>query len=158
MVYTYKILKNIELVLLSMAIICFSYSGYVLLKFNGQPIDIMSFKENSLQTFAVDMILTQAKPYEMYLQHMQNRNLFSPYVDSSAIFPTGQLPANLKVVGISLGGHPQVVLEDINMHQSYFIDETPNQGMSIKSVESDKILLNYQGQTIEIPLKGPQSS
>ncbi len=158
MVYTYKILKNIELLLLSITIICFGYSGYVVMKFNHQTVDLMPFKENSLPTFAVDMILTQAKPYEMYLQHMQNRDLFSPYVDSSAVSPTGQLPANLKVVGISLGGHPQVVLEDINMHQSYFIDETPNQGMSIKSVESNKILLNYQGQTIEIPLKGPQSS
>ena len=67
--------------------------------------------------------------------------------------PTGQLPAQFKVVGLVVADPAQVIIEDASARQTYFItQDKPQAGISIERVEKDKIIVQYQDQSIAIPV------
>lgn len=101
-----------------------------------------------------NLLIEQIKPYDMYAQGLRGRNLFTHQKQAQLQVLNGQLPANLKVVGIMIGQESQVVLEDINNHQIYFIDEHSSGENKLLSVLDNQVLIRYQGQQIKIPLKG----
>jgi len=71
-------------------------------------------------------------------------------VDST---PKGQLPDHLKVVGLIIGHPSQIIIEDSMVNQTYFIEEgKPQAGINIVKVDPDKMIINYQGQSIPIPV------
>ncbi|MBF0510785.1 MAG: hypothetical protein HQL13_00480 [Candidatus Omnitrophica bacterium] len=87
----------------------------------------------------------------------QTRDIFSlpasTTTGNAALPPKGQLPGNLKVVGIVIASGAQVVIEDSSKNTTYFIDERhPQGGIKIVNVQKDKIIINYQEQDIALPV------
>jgi hypothetical protein len=86
----------------------------------------------------------------------QSRDLFSitPAVSPNGpgeSTPKGQLPAHLKIVGIVIAHPAQIIIEDSLLNQTYFIDEgNPQAGIKIVKVGKDKMVINYQGQDIDV--------
>jgi hypothetical protein len=69
----------------------------------------------------------------------------------AAAAPTGELPANLKVVGILVGRPSQIIIEDATIRQTYFINEGETQGgIRLQRVDPDKFVINYLDQDIAI--------
>ena len=67
--------------------------------------------------------------------------------------PKGQLPEHLKVVGILIGSPSQIIIEDNFAKKTYFINEGSAQaGIKIKQVSKDRMIINYQGQDITVPV------
>jgi type II secretory pathway component PulC len=103
---------------------------------------------------------------ESVYTNIQNRNIFSSAAAQPAnagannvSTPTGQLPAHLKVVGLVIGEPSQVIIEDTTLSQTHFISEGhPQAGISIARVNKNEIIINYQGETISLPIQNPQSS
>ena len=106
------------------------------------------------------------KSYEFYSKQVEARDIFtSPARTADAPagvkedVPAGQLPGHLKVVGLILGDNPQVIIEDGNAHQTYFITpDKPEGGISLQSSTKDKMILNYKSQNIIINVKGNQGN
>ena len=89
--------------------------------------------------------------------NFEGRDVFSlsPINTSGAIenTPKGQLPSNLKVVGIVVARPSQIIIEDSLANQTYFIDEgTTQAGIRIKNVERDQMTINFRGEDIPIPV------
>lgn len=71
-----------------------------------------------------------------------------------SLSPTGQLPENIKVVAVMRGAVSTVVLEDVAQTRTYFLEEKKAQGdFLLHSVDAERAIIAYQGQTIEVPLK-----
>ena len=131
----------------------FFYSGHQ----QNQPYMAEIKVKNTSVNSTID--LPVPLPYESYASKIKKRNVFSSSIDSSelnlanAVKP-GTLPSHLKVVGIVVGDPTEVILEDTNSRQTFFIRQGHEEnGMSIQKVESNQVILNYQGQAVTIPLK-----
>jgi type II secretory pathway component PulC len=103
----------------------------------------------------------ESKPYDFYAKKINERDVFVKSEELKVVQQAGaadvQLPPNFKVVGIVFSNPAQVIIEDQVAHQTYFIAENaPSNGISIKRVLSNKIILSYQNQDIEINVKGNQ--
>jgi hypothetical protein len=164
MVFSSKILKNLEYLFLIVTFMTIAYIGHFFFSnkkpdYATVPAPVKSSKSVPEQVVNLDL-----KPYEFYARSIENRDIFTTTSASTSggdalkpTIPAGQLPPNLKVVGLDLGPKAQVIIEDVNSNQTYFITQAKSEiGISIQSVEKDKISLNYQGQRIEIGLKGNQ--
>ena len=88
----------------------------------------------------------------------QTRDIFSLTPDTAAPgavanTPKGQLPANLKVVGIVVSKPSQIIIEDSSANTTYFVTEGNPQGsIKIVKVSPDQMVINYQGQDIDVPI------
>lgn len=96
------------------------------------------------------------KPFNALLDS-QGRDIFSltPSLPSGAAksTPKGQLPDNLKIVGILIAHPSQIVIEDTSSNSTYFIDEGESKdGVKIVKVDQDRMTINYQGQDIVVPV------
>jgi len=96
------------------------------------------------------------KPFDAS-NNAQARDIFSLTVPSpTAVMPStpkGQLPDHLKVVGILVGKPSQIVIEDTSVSSTYFINEGhPQNGIRIVRVEPNQMVINYQGQDIDISI------
>lgn len=91
---------------------------------------------------------------------LEARNIFMPApagaVAASAATPAGQLPDNLKIVGIIVGTPSQVIIEDAQAKQTYFLNEGDTQaGVTVKHINSDQVVLAFQGQDIAVAFTQP---
>jgi len=96
------------------------------------------------------------KPYPEAVNN-QARDIFSLAAENltgvANNTPKGQLPDNLKVVGIIVAKPSQIIIEDSLSKKTYFIDETtPQAGIKIIRVNKDEMTINYQGQDIPVPI------
>jgi hypothetical protein len=67
--------------------------------------------------------------------------------------PKGQLPAHLKIVGILVADPSQIIIEDTFAKKTFFIDEYhPQDGIKIVQVRANQMMINYQGQDINVPI------
>ena len=96
------------------------------------------------------------KAFDYYAAFLKKRNIFDyGSADTSAgttpAAPAGQLPEHLKVVGIILADKPEVVIEDTQSKQTYFVQEGQKTGdLEIERIKGNSVVLLYQGQTIEV--------
>ena len=66
----------------------------------------------------------------------------------------GQLPGNIKVVGIVRAKPSMLVIEDTAQAKTYFLPEDKIiDAYRLVSIKQGKAVLVYQGQTFEIPVK-----
>jgi len=105
----------------------------------------------SLSAPVLDLKLTEAAAFS------PGRDIFSVPVAASAVeankTPKGQLPDNLKIVGILISNPSQIIIEDTVAKQTYFITETtPQNGIKIVQVKNDQMIINYQGQDIPVAI------
>ncbi len=97
------------------------------------------------------------RPFLYYLEIVQRRNIFSPIRLKEAKKPEvdkGQLSEmtkDLKLVGISWGKEPIVMIEDKKAKKTYFLkkDDVVNK-FKIDEVLEDRVILSYEGQKIEL--------
>ncbi|MFA6357507.1 MAG: hypothetical protein WCY09_02435 [Candidatus Omnitrophota bacterium] len=108
-----------------------------------------SFKEN---------LPVEVKPFVYYLEMMQRRDIFSPVrlvsvenpnVEAKKILAT--LIKDLKLVGISWGNVPEVIIEDTKDNKTYFLKAGDTIGkFKIDAVLKDKAILESDGQKMEL--------
>ena len=157
-----QLLRNLEHFFLIAAILGLAYIGYSLLtQTKTDTVVLTKAFSHASQTFSEKVLIPQLKPYDYYARQINKRDIFTTSAKTAenssgeTMNLPGQLPSDLKVVGIVLGEHPQVVIENNRDHQTYFIEKGQTQaGISLEKVEKNKVYLNYQGQTIGIGLKG----
>lgn len=159
---TYKLLKNLEYFFILLTILCIGYVGSFYLSQNKMTDNQAAVSTaDSADVNADDRVDVQdLKPYDFYAKQIDTRDVFIPLKQAKPVEVKsfgGQLPSNFKVVGIILAKPVQVIIEDQTAHQTYFITEdAPVNGIGIKSVSGDAIVLNYQGQSIQVNIKGNQ--
>lgn len=87
---------------------------------------------------------------------LEQRDIFSskPIVGTSTDQSAeGELPSNLKVVGILVGHPSQIIVENIMLKETYFINEGETQGgVRLERVYPDKIVINYLNQEMSVPI------
>jgi len=159
---TLKLLKNLEYFFLLLTVVCVGYIGYFFLT-QHKTIDVsLPLPSVKLQELdSADETTQELRPYDFYAKQINGRDVFVAPKQVKTIERTGlaagQLPVNFKVVGIVLANPAQVVIEDQTAHQTYFVSQdSPSNGISIKYVLKDKIVLEYQNQNIDIKIKGNQ--
>jgi len=108
-----------------------------------------SFKETSL---------VEVKPFVYYLEMVQRRDIFAPVRMVSAENPDleakkmlATLLKDLKLVGISFGKDPEVIIEDTKDNKTYFLKtgEMINK-FKIDAILKDKVILDAEGQKMEL--------
>ncbi len=64
------------------------------------------------------------------------------------------LPGNFKVVGVIIAKPPELAIEDINTHQTFFIAQGGRaQDIEVVEVLPHQAVLKYQGQDIVLPIE-----
>ena len=156
-------IRIVERVMMAVALAGGAYIGYFFLV-QSKNVSV----ENAPETVVVNEAdvpsgaVIESKPYALYAGQIESRDIFgngsnakTNAVVEAPMASTGQLPEYLKVVGILGGRSPQVVVEDTRMHRTFFIEEgKPDGDFTIQKSSSGKVLIMYQGQSIDIALKG----
>ena len=109
------------------------------------------------------------KPREYYEQLADQRNIFqfalpAPVEDSPASSPdTATIPQvnelnKLVVSGVILDRVPQAVLKDPATKESFLLKEGETvRGSSVRQILEDRVILDYQGQSVVLKLGGDPS-
>ena len=158
----FKYLKRFFIVL---TLACAVYTAYFLLINSNVPVQVDNVPPVTEEVVLTPQLELKLPAYETAASVVQSRDIFSSSpIPASATgtadqTPTGQLPSNLKVVGIVIAHPSQIIVEDTSSKQSYFINEDkPQAGISIARIEKDQIIINYQGQSISVPVNNPTAS
>lgn len=101
---------------------------------------------------------SKARPFLYYLEMVQRRNVFAPIglgKDKEEIKKAKEtlikMSDNFKLVGISWGQEPQAMVEDSKSQKVYFLKTGDNiGGFKVKDILENKVILSYQGETIEL--------
>ena len=157
--YSWPIIRLVQLLSMVLTLGCFVYV-VVFLLFKSKE-DVMTTKSNVAASKGIGLVASppvfNLKPYNLS-DKTEARDIFSP---ATTVTPTGtvvstpkgQLPGNLKVVGIIIANPSQIIIEDNMANKTYFISEGPAQdGFKIVRVGRDQMVLNYQGQDIDVPI------
>ncbi len=102
----------------------------------------------------------EQRPWEYYEELVGRRDLFNLVSPNSAdqVLPepstTASIPEqilNLKVVGIIFDRVRQAVLQSADGKETFFVKENEGlNGATIRDIKEDKVILEFQGQTIEL--------
>ena len=145
------ILATIALALYSFFALRSDNKGFSLFK-NGEP-------STSAASVQWEELLKIAQPFENYSQRLETRDIFSevavkPVVAVESSPGPSQLQASvshLKVSGILLGPSPEAVIEDTNLHQTFFLQVDEQQGdIIVKKIEKGKVSIEFMGQPYEL--------
>ncbi|MDD3345601.1 MAG: hypothetical protein PHO34_04150 [Candidatus Omnitrophica bacterium] len=100
----------------------------------------------------------EVKPFLYYLEMVQRRDIFSPIKLRGAENPEDEtkkalveMSKDLKLVGISWGDTPEVIIEDTKANKTYFLKagESVNK-FKITTILRDKVVLEAEGQKLEL--------
>ena len=137
------------------------YSFFALRSDNKDFSFFQNVKKSSTSAVSVqwEELLKIAQPFENYSQRFETRDIFSAFV----VKPEANVEAqpgpsqlqtsvsHLKVSGILLGQSPEAVIEDTNLHQTFFLQVGQQQGdIIVKKIEKGKVLIEYLGQPYEL--------
>ncbi len=111
-------------------------------------------REEPVEPAAPDLPMVS---YDQLAQAVASRNIFSSTASAQTAAaeqtPLGQLPSHLKIVGILIANPSQIVIEDAQVKQTYFITQgAPQGGIDIARVNGHQMVLSYQGQEIAVEL------
>ena len=158
MITIWPIIKIIERLLLAMLVGAVAYIVYFCV---ARPLSVTeTVTVPAIKPFSSDdgTIAVALAPYEQYASFFR-RDIFSndptaADVAANPITPAGQLPSNLRIVGIVLAKTPEIIIEDASARQTYFIRQGQvSNNISFKRVEGNTLWLEYQGQEIAVPVK-----
>jgi len=102
--------------------------------------------------------LQEIKPYEYYTEGLKNRQIFSnASTGQESEKPLGTINADLikdmSLIGIIAGDNPQAVIEDKKTQKTYYVSKGQFIGeFKVEDIQDGKIILNYNGQKIELYL------
>ncbi len=99
----------------------------------------------------------EVKPFEFYLQGIKGRQIFSsPIVQETERPPSNvniDLIKDMTLVGVISGENLQAVVEDRKTHKTYYVTKGQFIGQfQVEDIEEGKIILNYNGQRLELYL------
>lgn len=103
-------------------------------------------------------VAAEVRPFLYYLEMVQRRDIFSPVKLMSAEDPQKEamkilsaMIKDLKLVGISWGKDPEVIIEDTKANKTYFLKagDTINK-FKIDVILKDKVILEYEGQKMDL--------
>lgn len=121
----------------------------------------MSDKSKIASAMGADLVppapVFDVRPYDASTD-VEIRDIFSTSQENASNpvekTPAGQLPAHLKIVGIVIAQPSQIIIEDSWGNKTYFIDEDKTvAGIKIVKVSGDRMVINYNGQEITIPVQ-----
>jgi len=150
-------LKSLNKIIIAFSIVLLLYSVGDFF-FRGANIERIYKKQQAQQVRKLeDEEIFVPRSFLYYLEMVQRRNIFSPIALQSAKAKEPpkedltKLSASLKVVGISWGRNPVAMIEDQAVKKTYFLkkNDSINQ-FKIKDVLKDRVILEYNGQTLEL--------
>jgi len=104
------------------------------------------------------VVQNPAKPFSYYQETISKRNLF----DISAVEPQydkvipnsvsfKEMIKDIHLIGIVQGQKPQVIIEDVRLGKTYFLNKGDLLGeIKIEEIYSDRAILGYKGEKISI--------
>jgi len=103
-------------------------------------------------------VTAEVRPFSYYLEMVQRRDIFSAVKLRSASDPEdetkkalAEMLKDLKLVGISWGSDPEVILEDSKANKTYFLKAGETVGtFKVDSIMKDKVVLESGGQKMEL--------
>ena len=103
-------------------------------------------------------VTPEVRPFLYYLEMVQRRDIFSPVKLKSSVDPEDEakkamatLLKDLKLVGISWGSDPEVIIEDTKANKTYFLKAGDSAGsFKIDNILKDKVVLEFEGQKMEL--------
>jgi len=102
--------------------------------------------------------LPEARPFLYYLEMVQRRDIFLPVrlktienPDEQARKALATQLKDLKLVGISWGEDPQVIIENTKENKTYFIKTGDSVGeFKINTILKDRVILEADGQKMDL--------
>jgi hypothetical protein len=151
------VFETIERVLIVLAVLLTIYAGALFIRekdvrFAG-PMSV-----TPATTSAPPQGLDAIKPIGSYAEQLARRSIFEFGPVNAGTVPevggsTQQLPGNFKIVGILIGRPSEVIIEDTQMQQTYFVKEGDASGpIQVFDVSQNRAVVTYQGQTFEVNL------
>jgi len=103
-------------------------------------------------------VTAEVRPFLYYLEMVQRRDIFAPIKLRSADNPEDEtkkalatMIKDLKLVGISWGKAPEVIIEDIKANKTYFLKAGDSiSSFKINAILKDKVILESEGQKMEL--------
>ena len=150
------LLRTLERALIGVVVILILYAACALWNEFRRPFEFtvpaVASVENALGT--------GVHPFSAYAEQFARRSLFEfapagAQTEYDAALGAGQpLPPHLKVVGVIITNPPEVIIEDQQAGQTYFLRlEEPNGPFRVRSVSKEQLTLDYQGQSFEVDLR-----
>ena len=153
------LIKQLQILLGSVVLLSLGYIGFFQINYKDKDV-VLPHSLATVNTSPAVLVLPQAQPYEKVAEILKERDIFSRISlqpDLNSAVPSGQLPPNIKLVGIIISNPTQVVLEDTLLKQTQFIIEGQKtvDGINIERIENEKgvVYLNYHGQIIPLHLE-----
>jgi type II secretory pathway component PulC len=117
--------RKMLLLILGASLLCLVYT-LIAPFFNHQTITIP--KETALNNITNGAALpTETKPYESYLEGIQNRQIFAGAELTTSNAPTSgvnlDLLKDINLVGIIAGENPQAIIEDKKSQKTYYLNK-----------------------------------
>jgi len=114
----------------------------------------------------VQTAFNDPEPFSTYESRFKERDLFAlpqqtviqenadTVSSSNAVsVTTSALPDHVKVVGIIVGKPSEIVIEDTQTQQTFFIQEGQAQGdFAMERVDNGRVIVSFRGQNFQIPL------
>ena len=130
-------------------------SGFSLL---SQAVEFPS--ESKTDVSLSDIALPSAQNADYYLQKINERNIFKPYVakvaKKAAIQGLTQLMSKFKLVGISWLDLPEtasVMIEDTQKNETYFLRQGEQlEGVTVKTIYTDRAVFSHENEKMTIKL------
>ncbi|MDD5282345.1 MAG: hypothetical protein PHC37_06995 [Candidatus Omnitrophica bacterium] len=134
---------------------------YLTADFTLRRLDIKQFTKKVSATkgrsFHED-VKAEIRPFLYYLEMVQRRDIFSPVKLISTENPQEEtrkalstLIKDLKLVGISWGKDPEVIIEDTKENKTYFLKAGDTiSKFKIDVILKDKVILESEGQKMEL--------
>jgi type II secretory pathway component PulC len=103
-------------------------------------------------------VTPEVRPFSYYLEMVQRRDIFSPVKLKSVEDPEDEakkamdaLLKDLKLVGISWGNDPEVIIEDVKAGKTYFLKTGDSiSSFKVDAILKDKVVLESGGQKTEL--------
>ena len=107
-----------------------------------------------------DIALPSSQSADYYLQKINERNIFKPYVakvaPKKAIQGLAQLMAKFKLVGISWLDLPEtasIMIEDTQKNETYFLRQGEQlEGVTVKTIYTDRAVFSHENEEMTIKL------
>ena len=106
--------------------------------------------------------LQSLKPYSFYAEELEKKDIFG-FVAPGSVKGAGakgpesakvELPSNFKIVGVIVGHPSEVIIEDTQAKETFFLQEGKQLGdFEIEHAEKEKVALKYQGKSFNVDLK-----
>jgi hypothetical protein len=139
--------------------------GYLIYSFGTSPkteeqelVVLPQYKEQSTDQVLVP--LKDAPDFAVIKEDIAKRDIFSTEEEKipeavkteAETGSVNELPSNLKIVGVIVGKPTDLVVEDSQSGQTYFLTEGSTRGeLTFSKIEQDKLFIQYRGRGFEIP-------